>query len=35
MDHYNNINLGVNYDELNYDKCIPFLLMLPKSMENK
>lgn len=34
-DYYNNINLGVNYHELNYDKCIPFLLMLPKSMENK
>ncbi len=35
MDYYNNINLGVNYYELNYDKCIPFLLMLPKSLENK
>lgn len=33
-DYYNNINLGVNYYELDYDKCIPFLLMLPKSMEN-
>jgi Fic family protein len=35
IDYYNNINLGVNYYELNYDKCIPFLLMLPKSMESK
>jgi Fic family protein len=35
MDYYNNINLGVNYYKLNYDKCIPFLLMLPKSLENK
>ncbi len=35
MEYYNNINLGVNYYELNYDKCIPFLLMLPKSIENK
>jgi Fic family protein len=33
QDYYNNINLGVNYYELNYDKCMPFLLMLPKSME--
>lgn len=23
-DYYNNINLGVNYYELNYDKCLPF-----------
>lgn len=34
-DYYTNINLGVNYYELNYDNCIPFLLMLPNSMENK
>jgi Fic family protein len=33
QDYYNNINLGVNYYELNYDKCMSFLLMLPKSME--
>jgi len=33
-DYYKNINLGVNFYELNYDKCIPFLLMLPKSLEN-
>jgi Fic family protein len=33
-DYYNNINLGVNYYELNYDKCMPFLMMLPKSLEN-
>jgi Fic family protein len=35
MDYYNNINFGVNYYELNYDKCIPFLIMLPKALENK
>ena len=34
-DYYNNIDLGVNYYELNYDKCIPFLMMLPRSLENK
>jgi Fic family protein len=34
MNYYNNINLGVNYYMLNYDKCIPFLMMLPKSLEN-
>ena len=33
-DYYNNINLGVNYNELNYDNCMPFLMMLPKSIEN-
>jgi Fic family protein len=35
MEYYSNINLGVNYYELNYSKCIPFLLMLPKSLEYK
>jgi len=35
MDYYKNINLGVNYYELDYDKCIPFLLMLPEALENK
>lgn len=35
MDYYNNINLGVNYYELDYDRCLPFLMMLPKSIENK
>ncbi len=34
-EYYSNINLCVNYYTLNYDKCIPFLLMLPKSMEDK
>jgi len=29
LDYYNNINLGVNFYELNYSLCIPFLLMLP------
>lgn len=31
-EYYTNINLGVNYYELNYEKCIPFLLMLPNSL---
>jgi len=29
QDYYQNINLGVNYYELNYDKSLPFLKMLP------
>lgn len=33
QEYYQNINLGVNYYELNYDNCIPFLLMLPKCLE--
>jgi Fic family protein len=28
-DYYANINLGVNYYELDYDRCLPFLAMLP------
>ncbi|MBI5471836.1 MAG: Fic family protein [Ignavibacteriae bacterium] len=31
--YYENINLGVNYYELEYDKCLPFLVMLVKAME--
>ena len=31
--YYDNINLGVNYYELDYSKCIPFLLMLPESFK--
>lgn len=34
-EYYSNINLGVNFYELDYNKCLPFLLMLPKSLENK
>ncbi len=34
-DYYKNINLGVNYYELNYDKCIPFLLMLSEALKDK
>jgi len=29
LQYYTNINLGVNFYELDYSKCIPFLLMLP------
>lgn len=31
--YYETINLGVNYYELNYDKCVRFLEMLPNSMK--
>lgn len=31
-EYYRNINLGVNYYELNYDNCINFLLMLPNAL---
>jgi len=30
--YYQNINLGVNFYELDYNKCLPFLLMLPKAI---
>lgn len=33
--YYENINLGVNYYELDYDKCLPFLLMLFKAVQGK
>lgn len=32
-DYYKNLNLGVNYYELEYDKCIGFLLMLPNCLK--
>jgi Fic family protein len=31
-EYYKNLNLGVNYYELKYDKCLPFLVMLPNCM---
>lgn len=31
--YYNNINLGVNFYELNYDKCLNFLEMLPNCLK--
>jgi Fic family protein len=33
-EYYKNLNLGVDYYHINYDKCIPFLLMLPNCLEN-
>lgn len=33
--YYANLNLGVNYYELNYANCIPFLLMLPNCFKSK
>ncbi len=32
--YYQNINLGVNYYELNYDNCLPFLKMLGDALRN-
>jgi Fic family protein len=31
-DYYDNINIGVNYYELDYDLCLPFLMMLPNCL---
>ena len=31
--YYDTINLGVNYYELNYDKCLGFLEMLPNCLK--
>ena len=30
--YYRNLQIGVDYEELDYDKCLPLLLMLPQSM---
>lgn len=32
-DYYKNIKIGLNYYTLNYDRCVPFLTMLPKSLK--
>jgi len=32
-DYYEHINLGINYYELDYDRCLPFLTMLPECLE--
>lgn len=32
-DYYQNIALGYNYYVLYWERCIPFLLMLPKSIQ--
>jgi Fic family protein len=35
QNYYHNLQiLGMEYETLNYDKCLPFLLMLPKSLFN-
>ncbi|WP_243349406.1 Fic family protein [Parabacteroides sp. FAFU027] len=31
--YYNTLNLGVNYYELNYDRCVDFLCMLPECLK--
>ncbi len=33
-DYYQALNLGVNFYELDYEQCLPFLLMLPDCLEN-
>ena len=33
--YYRNIHLGKDYDHLNYDVCMPFLLMLPSAIKLK
>ena len=35
IEYYNAINLGVNFYELDYDKCMDFLRMLPNCLRNK
>jgi len=32
--YYRNLQLGGNYHVINYDLCLPFLLMLPQSLKN-
>lgn len=34
-DYYSNINLGVNFYELDYNKCLPFLVMLPGCLKQE
>jgi hypothetical protein len=31
-EYYKNIKVGENYYFLNYDKCVPFLTMLPRAL---
>ena len=33
FEYYANINLGENFYDLNYDRCVPFLTMLAKSVQ--
>ena len=32
--YYKNLQLGVNYYEVKYEKAIPFLLMLPNALKD-
>jgi Fic family protein len=32
-EYYQNIALGYNYYALHWDRCIPFILMLPKALQ--
>ena len=31
--YYKNVHIGLDYESLNYDRCLPFLLMLPKTVK--
>jgi Fic family protein len=31
--YYKNVHIGFDYETLNYDRCLPFLLMLPKALK--
>ncbi len=33
QEYYRNLHIGMDYEDLDFDKCIPLLLMLPKSIE--
>lgn len=33
--YYAAINIGVNYYELNYDRCLPFLMLLPQALKDE
>jgi Fic family protein len=33
QDYYKNVHIGVNYEALDYDRCLPFLLMLTKPIK--
>lgn len=35
QNYYKNINIGINFYELNYDKSVPFLTMLPQSLKQQ
>lgn len=32
-EYYKNVHIGFDYESLNYNRCLPFLLMLPKTLK--